>query len=232
MSADTRRRAILLVAMVVMAACLVLGLLRPDVAAGGAQRLIETARDTGGMGWLVLVGLQLLVAASGVLPASLLGVAAGATYGLGVGFALAAVGTLGGAMVAFALSRSLFREMIARQLARRPGMARFDALLARDGWRIVCLLRLSPIMPFAATSYALGMSAIGWRAYTIGTLASLPALFGYVFVGRFAEAGLDAWSGRAGALRWGLLAAGAVATVLLTLLVGHLARNAVTAKGG
>ena len=65
-------------------------------------------------------------------------------------------------------------------------------MLAQDGWRIVCLLRVSPVMPFAATSYVLGMSAVGIQAYVLGTLASLPALLGYVYIGTLAEAGLSA----------------------------------------
>ena len=109
--------------------------------------------------------------------------------GLPLGFLLAAGGTMGGALLSFGLSRSLFRNNLARQLARRPRLARFDALLARGGWRVVCLLRLSPIMPFAATSYALGMSSVGIEAYALGTVASLPALLGYVYIGTLARPG-------------------------------------------
>ncbi len=206
---------------------LVMGVLRPDIAAGILQSVIVTAREAGVIGWVLLALLQLLIATSGVLPASLLGIAAGAAYGLGLGFLLSAIGTLAGALLAFAISRSIFREMIARQIARRPGMARFDSLLERDGWRIVCLLRISPVMPFAATSYALGMSAIGLRAYTVGTLASLPALLGYVFIGTLADAGLDTRTAQADTLRLFMLAAGAGATLLLTFIVARLARSAI-----
>jgi uncharacterized membrane protein YdjX (TVP38/TMEM64 family) len=120
----------------------------------------------------------------------------------------------------------LFREAIARQLARRPGLARFDVLLARDGWRIVCLLRISPVMPFAVTSYALGMSGVGIEAYAFGTLASLPALLGYVYVGTLAGAGLSAWTTGAAPLQWAILGFGILATLVLTLIIGRLAKRA------
>jgi uncharacterized membrane protein YdjX (TVP38/TMEM64 family) len=58
--------------------------------------------------------------------------------------------------------------------------------LAQDGWRLVCVLRVSPVMPFAMTSYALGLTGISQRAYLLGTLAALPALLGYVTVGALA----------------------------------------------
>jgi len=221
-----RRLRLMLVAAVLICACVALGVLRPAVPLALAQRMIEAARTAGPLGWVALMLLQLIVAASGILPASLLGIAAGTAYGLGLGFALAAAATMGGALLAFALSRSLFRDALARRLARRPGLARFDALLAKDGWQVVCLLRISPVMPFAATSYALGMSAVGLRAYLLGTLASLPALLGYVFLGTLADAGLSAWSSGAQPLHWAMLGVGVVATLALTVMVGRLARKA------
>ena len=143
---------------------------------------------------------------------------------------LAAVGTMAGATVSFALSRSLFRDAIARRLARRPEFSRFDELLAQDGWRIVCLLRISPVMPFAATSYALGMSAVGIEAYLIGTAASLPALAGYVYLGTLADAGLSAWTTGAAPLRWAMLGLGALATVALTVVGYRIGRRALGAE--
>jgi uncharacterized membrane protein YdjX (TVP38/TMEM64 family) len=146
------------------------------------------------------------------------------------GFLLAAVGTMAGAILAFAFSRSLFRDAIARQLARRPRLTHFDELLARDGWRIVCLLRISPVMPFAATSYALGLSAIGAEAYLIGTAASLPALLLYVYIGTLADAGLSAWTTGAAPLRWAILGFGGLATVALTVMLSRMGRRALGAE--
>jgi uncharacterized membrane protein YdjX (TVP38/TMEM64 family) len=39
------------------------------------------------------------------------------------------------------------------------------------------------LMPFVATSYLLGLSAISLRDYMLGILAALPALLGYVLLG-------------------------------------------------
>ena len=180
----------------------------------------------GVLGWLLLAGAQVLIAASGVLPASIVGIVAGAAYGLPLGFALSAAGTLAGAMVAFWLSRSVFRPAILRVLRRRPRLQQLDRALARDGWRMVCLLRISPIMPFAVTSYTLGLSAIRRRDYVWGTLAAMPALALYVFLGTLADAGLSAMRDGAGPLRFALLAAGVVATVALTFRVGQIAVRA------
>jgi uncharacterized membrane protein YdjX (TVP38/TMEM64 family) len=56
-------------------------------------------------------------------------------------------------------------------------------------------------MPFSVTNYMLGLSSIDLRSYIIGMLASLPALFGYVFIDTLADASLSAWRTGADPLR-------------------------------
>lgn len=110
-------------------------------------------------------------------------------------------------------------------IATRPRLRDFAAEIAQDGWRLVCLLRVSPIIPFSVTSYMLGLSSIDLLAYTIGTLASLPALCGYVFFGTPADASLCAWMTGAGPLRWILLGIGGAAMLVLTARFGHVLRK-------
>lgn len=198
----------------------------PGGIASETEQFLEVLKGLGGVGWIIFASAQMLVAISGILPASLLGVAAGAIYGLPLGFALAAISTLAGAALAFLLSRSLLRPFIASQLRRRPRLRNLDTLVARDGWKFVCLLRVSPVMPFAATSYSLGFTSISLRDYLIDTLASLPALGGYVFIGTLAGAGLSAWTSGAGLVRLALLGIGLAATAVVTLRLGHLALRA------
>jgi uncharacterized membrane protein YdjX (TVP38/TMEM64 family) len=187
---------------------------------------LQTVRNLGDAGRALFAAVQLIVAVSGILPASMLGVAAGVLYGLPTGFALSSVSTLAGAVLAFALSRSMLRPVVSRFLARRSRLRELDGMIARDGWRIACLLRVSPIMPFAATSYALGLSSIGLRDYVIGTLAAMPALFGYVLLGTLAESGMAVWSSSNPLGGW-MLALGACATLALTLRVGQLVARVV-----
>jgi uncharacterized membrane protein YdjX (TVP38/TMEM64 family) len=186
---------------------------------------VRTLRTLGFRGAVLFGILQILVALSGILPASLLGVAAGGVYGLLPGFLLTAGSTMAGAVVALLLSRSLFRSTIERLMASRPRLRNFDALIAQDALRLVCLLRLSPIMPFSITSYMLGLSSIDLRSYTIGTLASLPALCGYVFIGTLADASLSAWTTGANPLRWVLLGIGGAATLVFAVRLGHIVRR-------
>lgn len=85
-------------------------------------------------------------------------------------------------------------------------------------------LRVSPVMPFAITSYALGLTEISERDYLLGTLASLPALAGYVSFGALARYGLRTANGstQLGSFSLTLLAVGVIATGVLIFRSGTL----------
>jgi uncharacterized membrane protein YdjX (TVP38/TMEM64 family) len=217
-------RSVLLVGtMVLMILFLASAILWPQLLFHRVEELLRATRHLGTTGGVLFTCAQILVAISGILPASIICMLAGAIYGFGLGLVIAVGGTMGGAMLAFALSRSLFRVSIERMLRRHTRLENLDQVIAHDGWRIVCLLRLSPLMPFSATSFALGLSSIGFGDYLIGTLASLPALVGYVFIGTVADATLVARASGITLYKWSLLAVGGLATLVLTLYIGKIA---------
>lgn len=200
--------------------------------AHGTTAAIAAIHGTGLAGLLALFGSQFLVAATGLLPASLLAIAAGAAFGLVPGCAISASGVLLGALASFAISRSMFRPLVARYLARSVRLDRFDRALARDSWRLVCIMRLSPVMPFAIASFTLGLSSIGFRAYCLGTLASLPALFLYVYLGTLAKSGAAWLATGASAWEWAGAIAGGLATLAFCWRLAQIAKSAVMSSDG
>ena len=189
--------------------------------------LLERLRHLGLFGAFLFVCLQGLVALIGFLPASLLGLAAGAVYGLGGGFVLSASGVLIGAVLSFVLTRSKIRPVVARIADRYSVMNRIDNALVRDGWRLVFLMRISPVMPFSLTSVALGLSGIGFWDYLAGTLASLPALSLYVGIGSLGAQSIGANISGISRLHMVIFGIGLVATLLLTFRIGRLLARAV-----
>ncbi len=145
--------------------------------------MLLTAGARGLGGATVLIGLFVLSCLTSVPPASLVAMAAGAIFGLGVGFGVAAVGLLLGAVPPFLLARYGLRGWVRRWLHRWPRGDQVDAAVARGGWRAVALLRLSPVMPFGPMSYAFGLTAIPLGPYLVGSGAALPALAVYVSLG-------------------------------------------------
>ena len=129
-----------------------------------------------------------------------------------------------GGWIAFLLARSILRPWIARLVARFPASARFDEAVATEGWRFVMLMRVSPVMPFAATSYGLGLTRVETGAYLIGTLASLPALVLYVAIGAFGRIGLGFDRLPTGPVQLLLPALGVAAIVIAVMRLRGLAR--------
>ena len=130
---------------ITLAGALILSRFGLSVAADWSHNLALWAETSGPGGWATFMLAQVLIAMIGLVPASLLGIAAGAVYGVVLGFALTAAGTLVGGWISFMLARSLLRPWVERLLARRgpSRLARLDAEVTRDGWRFVCLLRVS-----------------------------------------------------------------------------------------
>lgn len=194
--------------------------------AAHASNYLDQLSRSGVTGIALVTLVMIAVACTGFLPASLIGVTGGSIYGLWGGFVVSAFATLAGALISFAVSRSFLQGIFMRLFMRRAGVQRFGEEVVRRGWRFVCLLRMSPVMPFSVTSYALGLSSVSTRDYILGTLASLPALFGYVCIGWLAHAGIGMNEGGADRLRWAIYALGVAATVFLTWYVGRIVASA------
>jgi uncharacterized membrane protein YdjX (TVP38/TMEM64 family) len=80
-----------------------------------------------------------------------------------------------GAAAAFGLGRTLLAERVRTWCARRPRMAAVRAAIGADGLRIVTLLRLTPLVPFNALNYLLGVTPIRFRDFALATfLGMLP----------------------------------------------------------
>ena len=171
--------------------------------------------------WLTFGLGQVLVATSGILPASFIAVMAGASFGMFWGTLISATATMLGGWVAFRLSRTVLRGFILRRVERYSAITRLNKGMEREGWRFVMLLRVSPVMPFAITSYALGMTRIAERDFLLGTIASLPALIGYVAIGALGKQGLLLADGHVSLWHWVPLAIGFAVVVYALKRVGR-----------
>jgi uncharacterized membrane protein YdjX (TVP38/TMEM64 family) len=67
----------------------------------------------------------------------------------------------------------------------------FVKALKEKGFRIMALLRLSPIIPFNALNYISGVTAISLAAYSWAIIAILPGTILYVFLGATAGSLVD-----------------------------------------
>jgi len=217
-------------AVAVIAALVVVGR-QPGVREG----LLTALRWIQGQGPAGAVVFALIYVAACILfiPGSLLGLGAGAIYGLARGTALVSVASTLGATAAFLVGRYLARGWVARRIAGNDRFAAIDAAVGREGWKIVALTRLSPVFPFNLLNYAYGLTRVSLRDYVLASWAGMfPGTLLYVYLGSIA--GDLAALGTSGAgptrVRWAFTALGFVATAAVTIMVSRLARNALVKK--
>lgn len=137
--------------------------------------------------------------------ATVLGLAAGALFGLGVGTVLVSFASTIGATLACALSRTLFRDWVRARLGDR--LARVERGVAEEGAFYLFTLRLIPVVPFFAINLLMGLTPMRLATFAwVSQVGMLPGTMVYVNAG--SEIGrLDSL---AGILSPGLLASFAI----------------------
>jgi uncharacterized membrane protein YdjX (TVP38/TMEM64 family) len=169
------------------------------------------------------------VATVAFIPGSLLTLAAGAIFGLGKGTVVVFFGATVGAGLAFLVARYIARDAVARRIAGNARFAAIDRAVAREGFKIVALLRLAPIFPFNLMNYGLGLTKVRFRDYVLASVGMLPGTFLYVYYGK-ALGSLAAVAGGArierGAGYWATFGVGLAAALGVAIYVARLAKKA------
>jgi uncharacterized membrane protein YdjX (TVP38/TMEM64 family) len=125
------------------------------------------------------------------VPGSILTLGAGFVFanafGLGLGVLLGTVavffGASAGAIAAFLLGRFLLRDWVSGLTKKYVIFEALDNAFEEKGFRIMALLRLSPIVPFNAINYIAGVTAISFWQYVWALFAILPGTILYIFLG-------------------------------------------------
>jgi uncharacterized membrane protein YdjX (TVP38/TMEM64 family) len=146
-----------------------------------------------------------------------LAVAAGMVYGL---WAIPLVLTVAivAASLAFLAARHLARRRVRAMLSTRPKFAAIDRAVAAEGWKIVLLLRLSPLVPFNVQNYLYGITAIPFLHYVAASFFGIvPGTALFVYLGA-----LGTTSG--GPLQWIFSGLGLLATAAVVVIVTRKAR--------
>lgn len=101
-----------------------------------------------------------------------------------------------------------------------------NKVVTRDGFKVVTLLRLSPLLPLAASNYLYGLTSVGLRDYFFGSwLGMLPGTVAYVSAGHVSK---KAFVGGEEGMPFEIwqIALGVAVSVAVLLYIGNLARDA------
>jgi len=192
------------------------------------HRTLASFAALGAWGPVLFVLLYVVVTVV-LLPAVVLTLGAGAIFGVAQAFLLVSLGATLGATAAFLTGRYLAREWVAKRMAGSPKLRAIDEAVAREGWKIVLLTRLSPAFPFVLLNYVFGLTRVSLRHYVVASwIGMMPGIMLYTYLGSLAgDVAAAAAGGRTRSVwEWASYALGLVATVVLTLYVTRLARRA------
>lgn len=176
------------------------------------QSIVEGIKNLGPSGVLYF-GFFYVLCEILAVPATPLALSAGYLFGLTQGVLVVLTSATIAAIIGFVVGRTLLRQWVESLLSENPQMQKLDRAVGKAGFKILVLLRLSPIFPFSLSNYVYGASSINFPAYFWGTfLGFTPGTVGYVYSGMV---GQELLSGQ-GSQPWYVYAAGG--TVLLGAL--------------
>src|ERR1700692_1781359 len=190
-----------------------------------AVRWTESIHAAGWVGWLLFIALY---AGSCLLfvPGSVLTLGAGAIYGVWGGLILVLIGNGLGAFISLLITRYLLRNWAAKYFARSPRMHALQTAVEKEGWKMVCLTHLSPVMPFSVINYAYGLTNISVGEFLLATeIGSIPSACIYVYVGILLgnRAKIGSEIRQHSLLEWLFQGLGLIATIAVTIYISRMA---------
>ncbi|CAM9343231.1 unnamed protein product [Phaeothamnion confervicola] len=188
------------------------------------QESVDSIRSMGPLGYLYF-GALYVVAEILAIPAIPLAASSGYLFGLAGGTSIVIASATVAAGISFQLGRTFLRSWVLEVLGDNPKFRAIDAAIGKEGFRIILLLRLSPIFPFALSNYLYGLTAVDFWPYLFGTmLGFLPGTLCYVYTGEVGQALLG---GGDGGFPWWAYAGAAGFLAFLGKTVSDVASTAI-----
>jgi uncharacterized membrane protein YdjX (TVP38/TMEM64 family) len=145
-----------------------------------AAKFAQWSRELGSRWWALpaFVGAYIVLDIL-FIPTQFLSIAGVLIWGWWKGGIIELVSATIGAMFPFLIARSMLREWIETRL--RPHRAA-AAMLDREGFTLLLLLRLVPIIPYTALNYLAGLTSISLPRYILATFAGMiPSTFVFAY---------------------------------------------------
>src|SRR6266487_1029056 len=203
------------------------------------QQWLRTFSDWVGQmgvtGIFIFIGVY-VVATVLLAPGAILTIGAGFAFGLWKGFLAVSAGSTLGAALAFLVARFVARDKV-EAIAQRSGkFRRIDEAIGKEGAKLILLLRLSPVIPFNLSNYFYGLTGVRfWPYVLVSWIGMMPGTFLYVYIGVAGKAAVSATAGAEAARHsreyWALTSIGLVATIIVTIWVTKIARDALQKVG-
>jgi len=152
------------------------------------ERVVDSVNSMGPFG-VFYFGLAYTIAEVLAIPAIPLTASAGYLFGPVEGTGVVLLSASIAAAISFAIGRTLLRDYVEKALEDYPKFAKLDRAIGKEGFKLMLLLRLSPVFPFALSNYLYGASSIDFASFFGGTLLGFaPGTIAYVYTGYVGKA--------------------------------------------
>ena len=187
------------------------------------QSLQDWVRGMGAAG-MVIYGAIYVAAVVLFVPGIVLTLGAGFLFGLGWGIVVVSAASTTAAALAFLIARYFARDSVEKIARKNAKFAAIDRAIGKEGWKVVALLRLSPLVPFSLSNYLYGLTSVRFGAYVATSwVAMLPATVLYVYLG--AAGRTIGQKTERSPWEWVLLGVGLAATAAVTVLLTRVAKR-------
>ncbi|MGA7874014.1 MAG: TVP38/TMEM64 family protein [Candidatus Binatus sp.] len=189
---------------------------------------LDWIRGLGALAPVVFIAIY-IVACVAFVPGSILTIGAGVIFGVVRGSIYVSIGATLGATAAFVVGRYLARDWVSERLQGNAKFRALDEAVGREGWKMVFLTRLSPVIPFSLLNYGFGLTRVTLRDYFFASwIGMIPATILYVYIGSLSGDLARAAGGgaRRTPLEWALTAVGFVATVAVVVYATRIGARA------
>jgi len=144
------------------------------------QTLKEQTGVFAPMGFIIIYCLATIFA----VPGTILTLGAGAVFGPFLGTLWTAIGATLGATGAFLIARFVVGDWAKAQFEKGDRLRRLSQGIEQNGFWFALSIRLSPIFPFIAVNYLLGLTPISLFTYILATAVGIiPGTFAYAWLG-------------------------------------------------
>lgn len=183
-------------------------------------------KDHGALG-IALFLVAHVIGTSLFVPASAFTIAAGLTFGLFWGVTLAVGCCAVGSAFSFFISRYVARSWVEKLMGNNEKFRALDGALAEAGWKLVLLMRLTPVMPFPVTNYFFGITKIRfWPYFWASAFGVIPGTTLYCYLGYVGKVALTSQKQQRGTMDYVLLGVGLALLVAVVIYMTKIAKKA------
>jgi len=186
-----------------------------------------------GLGAIAPIGFILIYNLATVLfvPGLILTLGGGVLFGLGFGTLYVFIAATLGATIAFWIGRNFARNWVTDKMVGYPKFRAIDAAVAKNGFKVVLLTRLSPLFPFNVLNYGFGITQVSLKDYVLGSIGMIPGTVLYVYIGSLiGNIALIGTTNRldpeAERLQWIAKIIGFIVTIGVTIYITRIAQKA------